>query len=277
MARVGQTTASGGREWALHLGLSACRRVTVPVACTVNHIGCWLREQNAVNANDVIAGIYTTGGVLLWTSSVLENDVDSTATFAEYQIPFTGASLDAGDYVLLVTASGTNGNVVMQGQNDSAGLPTYVLFDPEITFPTLPSPVTFSTDAARQWDIYLDYTESAGSSVTKTPATGNLSLGGLLATHNAFNHVRIRDVLVNESGQPIASATNITLKVWYSGYIAGPADFSRNAQTTDANGTASWSITRGSLVSGQTIFYVAQDSLSFSNYTCARMIPSYES
>jgi hypothetical protein len=117
---------------------------------------------------------------------------------------------------------------------------------------------------------------SADTGVTKTPTTANLSLGGLLATHNAFNHVRIRDVLVNESGQPIANAANITLKVWYSGYIAGPADFSRNAQTTDANGTASWSITRGSLVSGQTILYVAQDSLSFSNYTMARMVPNYE-
>jgi hypothetical protein len=121
-----------------------------------------------------------------------------------------------------------------------------------------------------------DSAAGAGSSVTKTPTTGNLSLGGLAPSHNAFNHVRIRDVLINESGQPIANAANITLKVWYSGYIAGPADFSRNAQTTDANGTASWSITRGSLVSGQTILYVAQDSLSFSNYTMARMVPSYE-
>lgn len=130
-------------------------------------------------------------------------------------------------------------------------------------------------------DIRVDDFEAgdigAGSTVTKTPATGNLSLGGKAVLTDAFTAVRIRDVLINESGQPIANATNLTLKVWYSGYVAGPADFSRNSQTTDANGTTSWSISTGTLTAGQAIFYVAQDSLSFSNYTCARMIPSYES
>jgi hypothetical protein len=136
---------------------------------------------------------------------------------------------------------------------------------------------THPNTSADAFIIAVGIREAAGAStVTKTPTTGNLSLGGLVASHNAFNHVRIRDVLISESGQPIANATNITLKVWYSGYIAGPADFSRNSYTTDANGTASWSITRGSLVSGQTILYVAQDSLSFSNYTMGRMVPSYE-
>lgn len=115
-----------------------------------------------------------------------------------------------------------------------------------------------------------------GSTVTKTPTTANLSIGGRTISTNAFTAIRIRDVLINESGQPVGNAANITLKVWYSGYCSGPADFSRNGQTTDANGTASWSISTGTLTSGSPIFYVAQDSVSYSNYTAARMIPSYE-
>lgn len=117
---------------------------------------------------------------------------------------------------------------------------------------------------------------ASGAEVTKTPTTANLSLGGRVASHNAFQNVRIREVLINESGQPIANASNITLKVWYSGYCSGPANFSANGMTTDANGTTSWSISTGTLTKDAPIFYVAQDSLSFSNYTCARMIPSYE-
>jgi hypothetical protein len=119
-------------------------------------------------------------------------------------------------------------------------------------------------------------TASGGSSVTKTPTTSNLSLGGRAVLTDAFTSVRIREVLINESGQPIASATNVHLAVWYGGICRGAPDVSLNAQTTDANGTTSWSISTGTLTNGAAIFYVAQDSLSFSNYTAARMIPSYE-
>lgn len=138
--------------------------------------------------------------------------------------------------------------------------------------------MTVGSGAEAIWGmVALEIVDSAGgSSVTKTPTTGNLSLGGLAVLTSAFQFVRIREVLINESGQPIASATNLHLAVWYSGICRGAPDVSLNAQTTDANGTTSWSISTGSLVNGQTIFYVAQDSLSFSNYTAARMIPSYE-
>jgi hypothetical protein len=117
---------------------------------------------------------------------------------------------------------------------------------------------------------------AGGSTVTKTPTTGNLSLGGLVSTNNAFNFVRIREVLINESGQAVASAANIRLMVWYAGQCRGAPDVSLNSMTTDTNGTISWSIPTGSLVKDQPIFYVAQDSISFSNYTAARMTPSYE-
>lgn len=124
--------------------------------------------------------------------------------------------------------------------------------------------------------IRLPAADAGGSTVTKTPTTGHLSLGGLSVLTDAFTAVRIRDVLINESGQPVGSQTNIRLMVWYGGQCRGAPDVSLNGQTTDTNGTASWSIPTGSLVNGSSIFYVAQDSLSFSNYTCARMIPSYE-
>lgn len=125
-------------------------------------------------------------------------------------------------------------------------------------------------------DVGFDQFTSGASTVTKTPATGNLSLAGRAVLTNAFSAVRIREVLINESGQPIVSATNIHLAVWYGGACRGAPDVSLNAQTTDANGTTSWSISTGTLNNGTAIFYVAQDSLSFSNYTAARMIPSYE-
>jgi len=83
-------------------------------------------------------------------------------------------------------------------------------------------------------------------------------------------------VLVNESGQPVASAANITLLVWYGGVCRGAPDYSINGMTTDANGTTSWSLVTGTLGYNDKIFYVAQDSISFSNYTCARLTPNYE-
>jgi hypothetical protein len=46
--------------------------------------------------------------------------------------------------------------------------------------------------------------------------------------------------------------------------------------TTDANGTASWNIATGPLTLGTPIFYVATDGgASLSQYTCARMVPTY--
>lgn len=117
---------------------------------------------------------------------------------------------------------------------------------------------------------------SGGSSTTVAPAQATLTLNGKTPSTSAFQNVRIRQVLVNEGGQAVANAANITLLVWYSGRFGGAPDVSLNGMTSDANGTISWSIPTGTLGYQQPIAYVAQDSVSFSNYTCARLTPSYE-
>ena len=117
---------------------------------------------------------------------------------------------------------------------------------------------------------------ASGSVTALTPAPAALSLSGKLPGTSAFTNVRIREVLVNGSGQLVGNATDIGLRVWYSGICAGPPDVSLNGMTTDANGTTSWSIATGTLAYNQAIFYVAQNSVSYSHYACGRMIPSYE-
>lgn len=170
MAQVGQTTPSGGREWGIGPSLSACRQVTVPVNCTLNHIGFWAREQTAANANSVKGAVYTSGALLLHETSVLANAITSNVTFSEYHLEFADEPISAGTVLIIsISASGTNGNVVVQGQNDSTGNPTYQNpEDPVFLYPNFPADAsTFTrTDAGRQWDIYLDYTEvAAGSSI----------------------------------------------------------------------------------------------------------------
>lgn len=115
-----------------------------------------------------------------------------------------------------------------------------------------------------------------GGSGTINPATAALSLLGRAGSANAFSTVTIREVLINEAGSPVANRTGISLLVWYGGSPAGTPDLSYSALTTDANGTASWSIAPGSLVYNQPIFYVATDGgASLSQYTCARLVPTY--
>lgn len=115
-----------------------------------------------------------------------------------------------------------------------------------------------------------------GSSTTVTPSPAALSFAGKQPTTTAFLNVRIREVLVNGSGQLVGNATDIGLRVWYSGICAGAPDISLNGMTTDAAGTTSWSIATGTLAYNQPIFYVAQNSVSYSHYACGRLVPSYE-
>jgi hypothetical protein len=117
---------------------------------------------------------------------------------------------------------------------------------------------------------------SGGSSTTAQPDKATLTLSGRTPTTSSFTNVRIREVLINGSGQAVSNATDITLCVWYAGRIGGAPDVSINGQTTDPNGTTSWSIATGSLAFNQTIFYVAQNSLSYSHYAAGRIVPSYE-
>jgi hypothetical protein len=135
------------------------------------------------------------------------------------------------------------------------------------------------TDAAtflsnRDITSYTEY--STGGSATVIPAQAALTLNGRAPTTSAFQNVRIREVLVNGSGQAVASATDIGLRVWYSGICAGAPDVSLNGMTTDADGTTSWSIATGSLGFNDPIFFVAQNSVSYSHYACGRLVPNYE-
>jgi hypothetical protein len=192
MAQVGQTTLSAGtREWALHPTLGAMRQVVVPVNFTLNHIGAFLREQNAVNANNVRAALLTTGGALIHQTSILTAAITSTSVFSGYQLNFAGQSLSAGTYVIAISASGTNGNVVMHGDNDSTGQLTYIADpSPDTLHPTFPADLsTFvRTDAARQWDLYLDYTAAAaGPAVSSvTPSTMRGAQTGIAIVGTGF-------------------------------------------------------------------------------------------
>jgi hypothetical protein len=102
------------------------------------------------------------------------------------------------------------------------------------------------------------------------------SLTGLAPTSNAFTNVRIREVLINEAGSPVANQTGIHLVVWYNGFPIGAPDLSYSNMTTDPTGTTSWSLATGTLIYNQRIFYVAHDGhASLSVYTCAQMQPTY--
>lgn len=125
--------------------------------------------------------------------------------------------------------------------------------------------VTFEVNAA-----------AAGGSTTVTPTTGLATVNGRAGTVNSFSAVAIREVLINEAGSPVTNRTGIQLLVWYAGNPTGAPDLSYSALTTDADGTASWSLAPGGLTFNQVIFYVATDGgASLSQYTCARMTPTY--
>lgn len=134
---------------------------------------------------------------------------------------------------------------------------------------------TASATATDKHAFAVVFNPSAGSSVTKEPSQAVLTLNLLAPSTNAFTYVAIQDTLVNESGQAVANAANIRLLVWYNGQAIGAPDYSANGQTSNASGSISWSVTPGSLANGQAIFYVAQDSISYSNYTCGRVVPTY--
>jgi hypothetical protein len=115
-----------------------------------------------------------------------------------------------------------------------------------------------------------------GATGTALPGVGAVTTGGLIASMNPFTNVRIREVLVNEAGSPVANQTGIHLVVWYGGFPSGAADLSYSNMTTDPAGTTSWSLATGTLVYNQRIFYVAHDGhASLSVYTCAQMQPTY--
>jgi hypothetical protein len=120
------------------------------------------------------------------------------------------------------------------------------------------------------------FNAAGGATATATPGVGAVTASGLAPTANAFTNVRIRDVLINEAGSPVANQTGIHLVVWYNGFPIGAPDLSYSNMTTDPTGTTSWSLATGTLIYNQRIFYVAHDGhASLSVYTCAQMQPTY--
>jgi hypothetical protein len=126
------------------------------------------------------------------------------------------------------------------------------------------------------WGSIAFVVRESGTGTTINPGKATLTLSGLAPTTSAFNSVRIREVLVNASGQAVGNASSITLLVWYSGIFRGAPDVSLNGMTTDANGTTSWSIATGTLAYLDPVAYIAQNSISYSHYAAGRMVPSYE-
>lgn len=197
--------------------------------------------------NDRKIAVYNSSGTL-----IAQNEDTSTA----YDAP---AALDAGDGLRFGDASGW-------------GATRNGWFDNIFVGSAYTDAATFLSN--RDITSYTEY--AAGSSATVTPAQAALTLNGRTPTTSAFNAVRIREVLVNASGQAVGNASDITVCVWYGSRLGGAPDVSLNGMTTDANGTTSWSIATGTLGFNDPIFYVAQNSVSLSHYTCGRLVPSYE-
>jgi hypothetical protein len=214
MAQVGQTTPTGGREWALNLGLAAAREITIPDNCTLNHLGVYVREQLTANANDLVACICTPAGVRVATSQVLSNAIASTATFDWEQIPFSGEFVAAGNYVIFAMGSAEDGNIVLQGQTDVSGVVSYLAFDPEITFPTIPDDLAdeLRSDATRSWDMYLDYTPVINPALSAPTPSGTIGTTTTATIGATTDQATGTFYVVVDSGANLAGVTAVQIK-----------------------------------------------------------------
>lgn len=228
---------------------------------------------NASAGAEFQAAIIATDGTTILAQSAVRTDIGASYSWVQ----FSGGTLASFD------PTGLTFDIVVASESASAS----IRFDDGAStggragLVTSCNPLVLNgavgDNSSRLFSIYMTYTEGGGeSSTTVTPAQAAVTLNGRTPTTSAFQNVRIREVLVNGSGQAVASATDIGLRVWYSGICAGAPDVSLNGMTTDANGTTSWSIATGSLAFNQPIFYVAQNSVSYSHYACGRLIPNYE-
>lgn len=177
-------------------------------------------------------------------------------------------------WVALQSVDSSNRNLLYLTGTAGSGSTNYTDYTP--TFPAFNNPFVNGDHATLNVPAIEVTYGSGAATATITPTTAALSIAGKTPSTSLFTNVRIREVLITASGQVVANAANIRLMVWYSGQAIGAPDVSVNGQTTDANGTTSWSIATGTLIYNTPIFYVAQDSVSYVNYTCARMTPSYE-
>lgn len=255
-------------------GIARGRAVTSNANATLVSITAYISDS--ATGDSFEAAIYDNAGNLLAESATRTNI--STAGW----YTFTGGTLGSVSLV-----SGTTYHILV-GSTSAANADAY--YDAGGTgsiVPTLSGNVTwpasndFPANAdSRDYSIYLtDDAGGGGGSTTisnASPQTAPPTVNGRAATINNFSSVAIKEVFINEAGSPVTNRTGMSLLVWYSGSPSGAPDLSYSALTTDAAGTASWSLAPGTLVFNQPIFYVATDGgASLSMYTCARMIPTY--
>lgn len=119
-------------------------------------------------------------------------------------------------------------------------------------------------------------TIGGGTDATVTPAPASVTINGRAPSTSTFSNVRIRQVLVSESGTVAGDRTGINLAVWYSGVPTGAPDVSLAGLTTDPNGTTSWSIATGTLALNDPVFMLAYSGSPPDTYTCGRLVPNYE-
>ncbi len=214
MATVGRTTPTGGREWAAHPGLGPAFAFTLPTAGNLNFLRVYLREQNAINANDAVAGVCTAAGVLVATSAVLQNAVNSTGVFAQYTLNFADELLPAGNYVGFIAGDGFNGTLVAQGQTDSAGVVSYMVFDPEITFPAFPADLSAAlrSDATRSWDMYIDYDPVVNPALSSPTPSGTIGTTTTATIGATTDQATGTFYVVVDSGANLAGVTAVQIK-----------------------------------------------------------------
>jgi hypothetical protein len=189
----------------------------------------------------------------------------------------TGLTLADGDtYAVEITGTGTTVSFQLYQNGSALGAAITDTNAARIVVAGATGIYVFQSGSMND-DVQVE--DIASGDTTLTPSVGQLVWVGQIPSTNPFTNVRIRDVLINEAGSPVGSRTGIHLMVWYGGVPSGAPDLSLSNMTSDANGTISWSLVTGSLVYNQNVFYIAHDgnaSGSLSQYTCARVIPSYE-
>lgn len=175
MAQIGQTTTSGGRTFLIYDEQGAMRRMVLPVAATLNHVGIFCWEATVANQNNLKATIYNTSGVKVAETNIRTAAIPGigVGNVSAVTMPFAGGvSLPAGTYDVMVCATVGSSTVGINGQNGAGGTPVSMFFS--YIYPTAPDPYTglVDTTATRAWDIYLDYTAATVPTVTSlTPAS----------------------------------------------------------------------------------------------------------
>lgn len=194
MATVGQVTMTGGRGATIGNQGGVARAFTMPENGTLNHLGIWVKERVAPNANSLRGAIYSaTTGDLVHQTNILSNPVPSTTEYNPVHVLFgAGLTLTGGqNYVMLMMASSDNDSVDVSGQNGPGGSPVF-FSDQEVTFyPNFPSNLSaleVDSVATRQWDMWLDYSPQSGSTgsmaatesgVDEFDATGGVGSNGI--------------------------------------------------------------------------------------------------